>query len=166
MKYWVEFEDGGFEVSVIDENGSKRIFLNGESNEVELLSLDGKNTYVAFVDGRPLIFQANFKSNGTLEISFPDRTHEMTIVKSIGRSGERRKAEQKGPRKVKSPMSGLIVDVMTEIGREVKKGEALLVLEAMKMRNEIKAPRDGVVKELKVSKGQTVEAGAVLLTIE
>ncbi len=166
MKYWVDFDSDGFEVTLIEENGTQKILINGEAREVELFKLDSNGTYVAYVDGSPMIFHAEISGNGEVKVSLPDVTHQMSIVKSVGRSGERRKAVDTGPTKIKSPMSGLIVDVMVEPGSEVDKGTPLLVLEAMKMRNEIKAPRAGVVKELKVSKGQTVDTGMILLTIE
>ncbi len=166
MKYWVDFESEGFEVTVINENGTERIIINGDHYEAELLPIDDKGTYVAFLNNSPLIFHVESKGNGEIEVKLPDVIHRMNIVKSVGRSGSRSRAQMSGPMKIKSPMSGLIVDVMIEAGQKVEKGTPLLVLEAMKMRNEIKAPRDGVVKELKVQKGQTVDSGTVILTIE
>jgi pyruvate carboxylase subunit B len=53
-----------------------------------------------------------------------------------------------------------------EPGQSVRAGEALLILEAMKMENEIHAPRDGVVRKLHVSKGVEVQAGSLLVDIE
>ena len=166
MKYWVDFESEGFEVTVINENGTERVIINGDQHEAELIPLDDKGTYVAFLNNSPLIFHVEFKGNGEIDVKLPDVTHRMNIIKSVGRSGARSKTQISGPMKVKSPMSGLIVDVMVEAGQKVEKGTPLLVLEAMKMRNEIKAPRDGIIKELKVQKGQTVDTGTVVLTIE
>ena len=54
---------------------------------------------------------------------------------------------------------------MVEPGQEVKSGEGILVVEAMKMENELSAPRDGVVSQVHVSEGQTVESGAALVQI-
>jgi biotin carboxyl carrier protein len=65
--------------------------------------------------------------------------------------------------KIKSQMPGKIVRILIRAGDEVKKGQALLVMEAMKMENEIKAIQDGVVKEIKVTEGQAVETGAELI---
>ncbi len=69
---------------------------------------------------------------------------------------------KKGAR-VKSQMPGKIVRVLVKPGQEVKKGEAVMVMEAMKMENEIKSPQDGVIKDVRVSEGQAVETGAELL---
>jgi biotin carboxyl carrier protein len=64
---------------------------------------------------------------------------------------------------VRAPMPGLILDLRIQAGDTVKTGDALLVLEAMKMENVLKAPGEGVVKELKVKKGDSVEKGQVLI---
>lgn len=64
---------------------------------------------------------------------------------------------------IKAPMPGLIVGVSVEPGSDVKKGDSVLILEAMKMENVIKAPGDGTVKSIKIQKGDRVEKGQVLV---
>ena len=68
--------------------------------------------------------------------------------------------------KVEAPMPGNIIDVKVAVGDSVKKGQVLVILEAMKMENEIMAGVDGTVTSIGVTKGATVEAGATLLTIK
>lgn len=70
-----------------------------------------------------------------------------------------------GSVKVSSPMPGKILAIKAEIGQKVKKGEVLLILEAMKMENEIVAPQEGTVASFNVSAGQSVEAGNLLATL-
>jgi 3-methylcrotonyl-CoA carboxylase alpha subunit len=65
-----------------------------------------------------------------------------------------------------APMPGRIVQVMTQAGASVKRGEALLILEAMKMEHTITAPADGVVKEVHYAAGEQVLEGAQLITLE
>jgi biotin carboxyl carrier protein len=67
---------------------------------------------------------------------------------------------------IKAPMPGNILDVKVNAGKAVKKGELLIILEAMKMENEIVAPRDGVVTQIIVSKGAVVATDDVLMTIQ
>ena len=67
---------------------------------------------------------------------------------------------------VKSPMPGLVLQIMIEEGQQVSKGETLLILEAMKMENAIKAPADAVVKSIKVTKGAAVDKGQLLIEME
>jgi biotin carboxyl carrier protein len=64
---------------------------------------------------------------------------------------------------IKAPMPGLIVAITVQPGQEVKKGDPLLVLEAMKMENILKSPGDGIVKTVKVNLRDNVEKNQVLI---
>ena len=68
--------------------------------------------------------------------------------------------------KITSPMPGNILAVNVAAGDAVKKGQVLMILEAMKMENEIMAPCDGKVTAVAVTKGAAVESGALLCTIQ
>ena len=70
-----------------------------------------------------------------------------------------------GSVKINAPMQGKIVSVKASAGQAVKKGDVILVLEAMKMENEVVAPQDGTVASINVSDGDKVEAGAVVATL-
>ncbi len=74
--------------------------------------------------------------------------------------------DEAGGDKVVSPMPGLIKLVATAPGADVKRGDALIVVEAMKMEHTMTAPRDGRVAELLVRTGEQVQDGAILLTLE
>ena len=76
-----------------------------------------------------------------------------------------KKAAAGAGEKIAAPMPGTIVSVNVSDGQSVKKGDVLVVLEAMKMENEIKAPKDGTVTGISVSKGESVDTGATLVTI-
>ena len=67
--------------------------------------------------------------------------------------------------KVTAPMPGKVVKVNVSVGQAVKRGEAVLILEAMKMENDIVAPQDGTIASINVSNGDAVESGAVLVTM-
>jgi biotin carboxyl carrier protein len=66
---------------------------------------------------------------------------------------------------VKSPMPGNIIKVNVKPGQAVKKGDVLVVLEAMKMENDVCAPQDGTVASVEVAQGATVETDALLVTL-
>ena len=68
--------------------------------------------------------------------------------------------------RVAAPMPGTILSVNVAAGDTVKKGQVLMILEAMKMENEIMAPCDGKVTAVAVTKGVAVESGALLCTIQ
>ncbi|MBQ3018210.1 MAG: biotin/lipoyl-binding protein [Clostridia bacterium] len=70
-----------------------------------------------------------------------------------------------GAQTISAPMPGNILKVNVANGQAVKKGDVLMILEAMKMENEILAPNDGTVSSVNVTAGQTVDSGAVLCTL-
>ena len=67
---------------------------------------------------------------------------------------------------IKTPLPGVIIDVKVAVGDTVKKGQTVVVLEAMKMENNINADRDGKITAIQVAKGDTVADGAVLVVME
>ena len=71
-----------------------------------------------------------------------------------------------GGEQVTSPMPGTILDVKVSQGASVKKGDVLMILEAMKMENEIMCPCDGKVASINATKGAAVESGTLLCVIQ
>ena len=82
--------------------------------------------------------------------------------------GEAQQKEDEGGKVdvIKAVMPGMVVKVLVKEGDQVKKGDALLILEAMKMENQVKSPGEGVVKSVKVKAGQAVESGDILVEFE
>jgi biotin carboxyl carrier protein len=74
--------------------------------------------------------------------------------------------EAEGRQAVTSPMPGKVVKVLVRPGDEVRQGQGLVVIEAMKMENELRSPKDGRVVEVLAAEGQAVEANAKLCTVE
>lgn len=75
-------------------------------------------------------------------------------------------AVPQGAEVVEAPMPGTILDIKVNQGDTVKKGQVLLILEAMKMENEIMAPRDGKITAVNTSKGSSVNVGDPLVSLE
>lgn len=66
---------------------------------------------------------------------------------------------------VESPMPGKILSIKASVGQSVKRGDVILILEAMKMENEIVAPENGTVASINVTAGESVESGTLLATL-
>jgi len=67
---------------------------------------------------------------------------------------------------LRAPLPGVILEIFCKTGDTIKKGQKLMVLEAMKMENVINSEKDGIIKEIKVNKGDSVLEGAELVIIE
>ena len=92
-------------------------------------------------------------------VAAPVAAHKATPVAAPKTSGAA------GAVAVKAPMPGNIMKVNVKAGAAVKKGDVLVVLEAMKMENDVCAPEDGTVASVEVAKGATVETDTVLVTL-
>jgi len=156
-----------FEVS--SNFNSKTVLLNDQSLPLDLLQngahlhfvWKGKSVNVEVIslskEEKKVVLKVN---NKTTEVRLEEPLD--ALLNSLGFSS----ANNAKIKQVKSPMPGLVLSISAEIGKEIKKDEPLLILEAMKMENVIKSPTDGVVKSISVNAGQAVEKGSVMITFE
>ncbi len=143
------------------------ILLNGTPFNWDITPI-GPNTYHIIKDSKSYtaeLIEADyqsktftFKINGVkLTVSAKDRFD--LLLDKLGMSN----ANTKQVNDVKAPMPGLILEIKVQPGQEVKKGDPIMILEAMKMENILKSPGDGVVKDVKVQVRQNVEKNQVLI---
>jgi len=98
-----------------------------------------------------------------------DGRHEISLTDIEGGSAARSlvEATRGGQRlEVRPPMPGRVVRILAPAGTRVRRGQVLLVLEAMKMQNEIPAPRDGIVRDVRVAEGESITADRVIAVLE
>lgn len=166
MKYQVTIGDKKFE---IDINGNDpAIMVNGRKVMVDYKRFKGGKLHSLLADNVRFEFDLE-SSNGGYDIwhssgsMFAEVTDEKTnrLRQLMGETGAKAKLVQ-----LKAPMPGLVVAVQVEPGQEIRKGDGLVIVEAMKMENELKATGAGVVKEIKVKQGQAVEKNEVLVVFE
>lgn len=113
---------------------------------------------------------ADVEVNGTpykVEMNKPTKKHVITINRPVQAVAPivNRPQPSISISALHSPLPGIVLDLFCKVGDTVKKGQKILVLEAMKMENIINADRDGVIKEVKVSKGDSVLEGVDLVII-
>ena len=104
--------------------------------------------------------------NGTVyEVELEEMTGAPAAAPVAAPAPSTAAAPAAGGEKVTSPMPGTILSVNVAAGDAVKRGQVLMILEAMKMENEIMCPCDGTVASVSVTKGAAVESGTLLCTI-
>ena len=104
--------------------------------------------------------------NGTVyEVELEEMTGAPAAAPVAAPAPSAAAAPAAGGEKVTSPMPGTILAVNVAVGDTVKRGQVLMILEAMKMENEIMCPCDGTVASVSVTKGAAVESGTLLCTI-
>ena len=140
----------------------------GRAHRVRLDWRPGQVRFDVIIDGDSFTFQADRISEGFLlrhggfQAPTLVRTHRAQELAS--RMQPKVKPDLSGT--VAAPMPGLIKSVRVNVGDEVKTGQEILILEAMKMENVVRAERDGVVAMVAVAAGDTVAADAVLVTLQ
>jgi propionyl-CoA carboxylase alpha chain len=150
-----------------DHEHSWDVRAGGKSHRVRVDWRPGVLRFDAIIDGEHLTFQADPIAEGYLlrhggfQADTLVRTHRAQQLAS--RMKPKTKPDLSGT--VAAPMPGLIRAVSVGVGDEVKLGQPLLVLEAMKMENVVRAERDGVVASVSVKPGDTVSADTVLVTL-
>lgn len=149
----VQRHGGGYSVQV-----GERMFV------IDLVVANRYLQSAHFDDGTQLLV-AHHRDGVRHEISFGHRSVTLELHDPLAMRRKRTEETSSGSASVTAMMPGRVVKILVVEGQEVKKGDGLVILEAMKMENEIRAPRDGHVAGISVTAGVTVERGAELVTL-
>ncbi len=159
--------------AVVARDGDGRLAVqidDGELREVDACFVQNGRALSLRVDGRMHLIDISPRGgrdgHGALEATVNGRYLELTVMDELDALALASVAEVAGSGTVRAEIPGLVVALQAAVGQRVAPGEALLVLEAMKMQNEIAAPVAGTIAEVAVRVGQSVNAGDVLLVIE
>ena len=124
------------------------ITVNGNSYEVIVEEVNGASFTPAAPNFTPPVFSAPAAPAAT-----PAAPKAAPVASSAGSN------------KVNAPMPGTILNVKVNVGDQVKEGDVVVILEAMKMENEICAPKSGTVAQVLTAKGSTVNTGDAMISI-
>ncbi len=164
MHYFVTVDGEEFEV----EREGGRLLVNGDPVEADLQSLPGSPVWSLLLDGRSHALLARRRGGGEWDLDVADGPVRVEVLDRAGRAIrelERKVSAERGPQPLRAPMPGMVVKVDVVEGEEVGAGQAIVVVEAMKMENELRSPSPGVVRKLRVEAGQTVEKDQVLVEL-
>ncbi len=122
------------------------------------------------VDGKDYKVFVEETDEGKIKVHCEGDVYEVETKKDVETSAIERlhkhKSEERGDAEIIAPLPGIIYEVKIKKGANVKQGQSLFILMAMKMENDITAPRDGTIKEIKVKKDDNVNKGDVLAVLE
>lgn len=158
---------------VVGQDGA--VSVDGKKHSVEILKSAGSLMTVS-IDGR-IVTASSRRTDGDSDGSGPAARMVVSsggkdfeieiddersrIIKAFRPAG----AQKGGKTRVKAPMPGMVVRLEVQQGQEVKPGQGLVVLEAMKMENEIRSQTEGIVDQIEVKAGEAVEKDALLMTV-
>ncbi|MBI3797049.1 MAG: acetyl-CoA carboxylase biotin carboxyl carrier protein subunit [Deltaproteobacteria bacterium] len=139
------------------------VAVNDQTRTIQLLSVSDE-ALTLLVEGKPL--HVHVASDGTRTlVAIAGQVYEFTQVQERKSQTRQREAGRLDPQ-VRSPMPGKILQVLVAEGATVESGEALVLLEAMKMENTLSAEGTARVKKVHVTPGDLVELGQILVELE
>ena len=163
MNFSLLFEDREFSLRLRERDGNRfQVTLDGDTFDIDVEYL-APGEYLLKIDGKvyDVIVSPNSDSYGVCIHGKNLHVGKKSLMHHLG--GGRARSDR---REVKTSMPGRIIEVLVREGEEVEAGQAVLILEAMKMQNEIKSPQPGKVTRIGPGRGDSVEAGALLFIIE
>ncbi len=167
MKWVIRGDGAPREVDVQQHGEEFDVLMDGETRRVELVRLDGAFASLRYPDtGRSFQITYNHNTSGRWRVGVGTREFDFSVLSPAEAvevvAGDR----ESGPSRLTAPIPGKVVAIKVAPGDEVVPGQALVVLEAMKMENELAAEQAGRVTAVHVADGDTVESGALLVEIE
>ena len=141
-----------------------KIIINGNDYNVAIDEAEG-NTAKVEVNGTPFSVEFERPIAKPKAVSQVKRPAPAAAAPAAAPVAKPAAVSAAGGNVISSPLPGVVLSINKQVGDAVKKGETVLVLEAMKMENAIEATCDGTVKEIKVQKGDSVLEGAALIVI-
>tara|TARA_B110000037_G_scaffold192981_1_gene227594 strand:+ start:72 stop:575 length:504 start_codon:yes stop_codon:yes gene_type:complete len=163
MKYDVVVDERAFVVDVTKGPSGFQVVLDDEEVVHVDVSSTGRHSRSVLIGGRS--FEAGVsKENGTWDIDLFGSSHSVVVEDPKRKALKLSAGSETGL--LTTSMPGRVVRILVELGQSVVKGEAMIVIEAMKMENEMKSSIAGVVAEIMVTEGEPLASGSALIRVE
>jgi len=162
---------------IVEVNGNKfpafvdkdLIELDGKRYQVEILKENAPGVYSLKINDQVVIVEVQRNEDGSFTIVKDGLVYETDVVTEtvelLRKFAVETDSKHLGEVSVKAPMPGLVVKVLVSEGDVVKRGDKVVILEAMKMENALSSPISGIVKKVFALEGKTVEKDAILVEI-
>ena len=165
MIYEVAIGEKTYRVELTRSGAGWSCKLNGREFPLDVVS-PRPGVLSLLIDGRSYLVKQEIGANeSNVVVGYARFSASLRDPRSL-RSRRRSDAGGQGVRKIMAPMPGKVVRILAPAGTEVEAGQAVLVIEAMKMQNELKSPKKGKVTKLSVREGDAVETGQTLAEVD
>ena len=158
--------DTEFKVEILEDGPVKKISVNGNVYEVDY-NLGGDNIHSIIMNHKSHGMQITSLGNSNYEVRHMGDFFQIGIIDELKKMRlARTKSRVIGRQVITAQMPGVIMKIYVKQGDEVKAGDPLCVLVAMKMENEIQSPIDGTVKEIYIKDNYKIAVGDKMLVVE
>jgi biotin carboxyl carrier protein len=165
MTYVASVEGETFHIGLDDP---EEIIVDDHHYAASIESTGGPSLYSLIVDNSSYEVHVE-EREGSYRVLLLGQRYDVRVedegTRRVAKARRARQPQEGEELAIKSPIPGLIFDVPVEEGQQVKQGEILVIVEAMKMENELRAPRDGTVRKKHVAPGDSVDKGVLLITL-
>ncbi|MBU1319887.1 MAG: acetyl-CoA carboxylase biotin carboxyl carrier protein subunit [candidate division Zixibacteria bacterium] len=168
MNYSAKLLDKEYIVSLDDRGAKIDLQFNGKPVKFSYTTRKNKHRFLMLVDSMSYDVEVN-RQNGKFSVFIYGREFEVTAederlakLREVAGMG----SEMADQKDIAAPMPGLVVKLLKSVGDAVKKGEGVIIIEAMKMENELKAASDGEIADVLVKPGQAVDKGQCLVKLK
>ena len=166
MRFWVTLEGRDAEVEFRTEGGHAWLEVEGRRLEADFRKLPDGPVYSLLIEGRSHEVRIA-PGDGVIEVTLDGTPMQVEVRNPLEKAllATQQAAGHTSGETISAPMPGLVVAIRVQPGERVEAGQAVVVIEAMKMQNELAARFGGVVKEVLVAERASVPAGAPLVRI-
>jgi biotin carboxyl carrier protein len=165
MTYVASIDGESFHIGFDDAD---EIIVDEKHHAASIESTGGPSLYSLIVDNSSYEVHVE-EREGSYRVLLLGQLYEVHVedegTRRAAKARRARKAEPDEVVVIRSPIPGLIFDVPAKQGQQVKQGDILVIVEAMKMENELRAPRDATVKATLIAPGDSVDKGTPLVTL-
>jgi biotin carboxyl carrier protein len=157
--YRVNIANRTYDVSIEDDT----LIVNGDRVTCDMDALESSGLLILRQPTRNIEAYLEPNRPGQFDIQIEGNHLSAEVVMGFRDST---RPNKDSPGNIISPMPGLIVDILVKIGDQVKKGQTLLIQEAMKMQMKLRAPASGIVRAISAAPGSRVDKGVLLVALE
>ena len=137
--------------------------MDGQVVAMDVRTISPGVLSILFRDGKSYVVRQG--ANGNVTVG--ERAYQVTVTDPRSwRSRQTRLGADAGPQRLTAAMPGKIVRILVTLGAQVKAGQGIVVVEAMKIQNELRSPREGKITAILVQEGKAVNAGEVVAVVE
>lgn len=167
MSTEIKINDRNAFVEVLNREGNKvRISIDGKKYEADVVMVE-EGVYSIIIDNKSHNVELINTDSKNYLVNTYAKSYDVEIVDAESKYlKSRRRDDGHEESVISSPMPGKVVKILVSAGDEVKAGDTVIIVSAMKMESEYKVKKDRVIKEIKVKEGDTVKAHQPLVIIE
>jgi biotin carboxyl carrier protein len=162
LSYTLTIDEHSVEVEVWEERETYFVRIDGKIHAVSLATIDDGKLFSFLIDGASYEIHAHAE-HGAYDLLVRNEHIRVEVERGHRHNSAARGSDASGVWNVRSPMTGIVAEIVVQLGDVVERGTALLILESMKMKNELRATQSGVVERVDVLPGQRVERGDFLV---